>query len=86
MHKTFKLNIMTPEATLFKGEVYSLVVPAALGYLGILADHAPIIANLKAGKIILKEDSGKETIIHNKGKGFLEAGKNKAVLLLDSLE
>jgi len=86
MRKTFKLNIMTPEEAVFKGEVYSLVVPASLGYLGVLADHAPIITNLKAGKIILKENSGKETVIHNKAKGFLEVGNNKAIMLLDSVD
>ena len=86
MHKTFKLDIMTPEVAVFKGEVYSLIAPAALGYLGILAEHAPIVTNLNAGKIIIKENSGQETVIHNKGKGFLEARNNKAVMLLDSIE
>jgi F-type H+-transporting ATPase subunit epsilon len=86
MPKNFKIDIMTPEARLYKGEAYSLVVPAALGYLGVLADHAPIVAKLKVGKIIIKASTGDQKVINNKGKGFLEAGKNKAVILLESAE
>ncbi|MCX5701107.1 MAG: F0F1 ATP synthase subunit epsilon [Candidatus Omnitrophica bacterium] len=86
MQKNFYLNILTPGALVYKGDVSSLVVPAALGYLGVLADHAPLIANLKAGKIIVKESSGGLTIINNKGKGFLKVFKNKTVILLDSVD
>jgi len=86
MQKNFYLNILTPGALVYKGDVSSLVVPAALGYLGVLADHAPLIANLKAGKIIVKESSGGLMIINNKGKGFLKVLKNKTVILLDSVD
>ena len=85
MPKKFYLNILTPEASVYKGTVSSLIVPAALGFLGVLADHAPLIANLKQGKISIKEDSGGQVIINNKGKGFIEVHKNKVVILLDSV-
>ena len=85
MGKLFQVNILTPEKKVFAGEVTSLVVPAALGYLGILADHAPLIANLTAGKIIFKKEAGTQAVIYNKGKGFLEVLKNKVTLLLDSV-
>ena len=84
MEKPFHINILTPERKVFEGEIVSLVVPAALGYLGILADHAPLAASLKAGKIIFKGKSGEQTVLYNKDRGFLEVAANKVTVLLDS--
>lgn len=84
MEKPFHVNILTPEKKVFEGEIVSLIVPAALGYLGILADHAPLAASLKAGKIIFREKAGGKTILDSKGRGFLEVSDNKVSVLLDS--
>lgn len=83
MEKPFQLNILTPQNKVFSGEVVSLIVPAALGYLGVLANHAPLIANLVPGKIIYRESQGGQAIIHNGGKGFIEVAENEATILLD---
>jgi len=80
----FSLDIKTAQEKIFEGNVSSLVVPAALGYLGVLANHAPLAANLKPGNITFKDASGLERKIVNKGKGFFEVVKNKATILLDS--
>ncbi|MFH0855401.1 MAG: hypothetical protein V1869_02640 [Candidatus Omnitrophota bacterium] len=82
MEKIFELDILMPEKTIFTGEVCSLVVPAALGYLGVLADHAPLIASLACGRITYRDNQGKETVINNNGKGFIEVVRNKATVLL----
>ena len=82
--KPFLVSILTAEKKVYQGEAVSLVVPAALGFMGILADHAPYLARLTVGKIILKkteEDPG--TVFYSKGKGFLEILKNKVTMLLD---
>jgi len=86
MEKQFQVNILTPQNKVFEGEAVSLIVPAALGYLGVLADHAPLVANLIPGKIICRENQGAQTIINNSGKGFIEVAENKATILLDSTE
>jgi F-type H+-transporting ATPase subunit epsilon len=86
MENLFEINILTPEKTAYKGKAYSLVVPAELGYLGVLANHAPLIAHLVPGKIIFKEESGKLTMIYSKGKGFLEVLNNNATLLVDGIQ
>jgi len=83
MPKPFSLTILSPEKTVYEGKVVSAVVPAALGYLGILANHAPLAANLAAGKIILQEESGERKIFSHKGKGFLEILKNNVTIILN---
>lgn len=83
MAKSFYLNILTPEKTVYSAEVSSLIVPAELGYLGVLADHAPLIAGLKPGQIIFAPVQGPRTAIQLKSNGFLEVFKNRATVLLD---
>ena len=80
----FSAQILTADKKIFEGDVYSLVVPAALGYLGILANHAPLIASLKPGKITFKDSSGSQKEITSQGKGFIEVEKNKAIIFLDA--
>ena len=44
-----QLEIVTPDKSLFKGEVDYVYCPGAHGSFGILNNHAPIIATLKKG-------------------------------------
>lgn len=84
MADIFHINISTPAALLFDGEIKSLVAPGELGYLGILANHADLITTLVPGRISVRGGSGKSAIIDSTGSGFLEVSKNNAVLVLDS--
>lgn len=45
------LEIVTPEATLFSGEVDSVAVPGVLGEFEMLNNHAAIISLLKEGYV-----------------------------------
>ncbi len=83
MLKPFNLKIISPDKLVYEGRVVSAVVPAALGYLGILANHAPLAASLSAGKIILEEESGERKIFQHKNKGFLEILKNNVTIILN---
>jgi len=83
MAKNFYLDILTPEKTVYSGEISSLIVPAELGYLGVLAGHAPLIAGLKPGKIIFAPLQGSRATIQLRASGFLEVFKNRATVLLD---
>ena len=48
------LEIVSPEKTLFSGEVSSVIVPGTEGSFQILNNHAPIVSTLKNGLIKLK--------------------------------
>lgn len=86
MDKSFHVSIVTPDKTIFEGRAQSLIAPAELGYLGVLANHAPLITNLSPGKIILKEKSAETIIFHSSGNGILEVLKNNVSILADSIE
>ena len=47
------LEIVSPEATLFSGEVTSVTVPSINGEFQMLANHAPIVSLLQEGDDLL---------------------------------
>lgn len=50
------LEIVSPEATLFKGQVTSVAVPGVNGEFQMLTDHAPIVSLLTKGNIKIVGD------------------------------
>ncbi|MEQ8173769.1 MAG: F0F1 ATP synthase subunit epsilon [Syntrophomonadaceae bacterium] len=82
---TFMLEIVTPEQILFKDEIEFLVVPGAEGELGVLKNHAPLVASLKIGVLRYKDQRGEFRRMAMSG-GFLEIVDNVARVLAETAE
>lgn len=80
--KLFDISIVTPDKTVYEGRISSLTAPSRLGYLGVLADHAPLIATLGPGRITLRDDTDKQKVFDSVDGGLLEIMKNKVTILL----
>ena len=87
------LEIVSPEKTLFTGDVTSVHVPGSEGSFQILNNHAPIVSTLKKGSIILKGsfvENQENLNIHSNSEasldiqsGVIEMKKNKLIILVD---
>jgi F-type H+-transporting ATPase subunit epsilon len=91
------LEIVSPEATLFSGEVTSITLPGVDGSFQILNHHAPIVSILKEGLIkiaansfaISKEIASKFVKLDEKtytlavSSGTIEMNDNKVIVLVD---
>jgi F-type H+-transporting ATPase subunit epsilon len=77
-----KLEIITPEKTLFEGEVNLVQLPGIDGSFEILNNHAPLVSVLKEGKIKINDESKKEQFFDIKG-GVIEVLKNKVIVLAE---
>lgn len=75
------LEIMSPEACLFTGEVTSVSFPGTEGRFEIWPGHAPMIAALKAGEIGYETATG-QTICHTAG-GFAEILGNRVTACVE---
>ncbi|HQP91247.1 MAG TPA: F0F1 ATP synthase subunit epsilon [Candidatus Omnitrophota bacterium] len=82
MDKVFTVSLKVPGKTLFEGEAVSLVVPAYTGRMGILANHAPLAAELLPGEINVRTKN-QPFIFHSSGKGFMHVIKNRASIILE---
>jgi F-type H+-transporting ATPase subunit epsilon len=85
MAGTFMLEIVTPEDRLFKDEVEFVVVPEVNGELGILRNHAPLIAALNIGVLRYTDPNGAIKKIAISG-GFMEVMDNEARVLAETAE
>jgi F-type H+-transporting ATPase subunit epsilon len=74
------LEIITPEKTLFSGEVESVQLPGTAGLFEILNNHAPLISTLDSGRVRVRAE-GKDEFFAVQG-GFVEVLKNKVVVLV----
>ena len=85
--KTYQLSIVTPERKVYDEVVNSTTLPAENGYLGVWADHAPMVAAVRPGMVTLYEGtSEQETAHYAVGAGFAEVSGGKMILLVDSCE
>jgi F-type H+-transporting ATPase subunit epsilon len=89
------LEIVSPEAKLFSGEIESLTVPGVYGSFQVLNNHAPIVSTLTAGEVKIEGniaiEKGQESLFKQEGSttyfeikaGALEMKNNKVILLTD---
>jgi F-type H+-transporting ATPase subunit epsilon len=75
-----KLEIITPDKKLYEGEVRSAIFPGSEGSFGVLNDHAPMIATLKAGKVQLIEENNNRLDFEVTG-GVVEVLRNRVIVL-----
>ena len=75
------LEIVTPEAKSFSGEVDMVVLPGVEGELGILPMHVPLMTELLPGEVRILQD-GKQTELVV-GTGFVEVSQTHVSILTD---
>lgn len=78
---TLKLEIVTPEAKTFSGDVSSVVIPGALGEMGILPQHVPLMTKILPGELRIVRDGVEERLAV--GEGFVEITQESVSVLTD---
>ncbi|MCM8813768.1 MAG: F0F1 ATP synthase subunit epsilon [Candidatus Omnitrophica bacterium] len=82
MSKPFRISILSADKRIFEGEIVALTAPAAGGYVGIWADHCPLLALLVPGNLTFREPAGTLHRVTVAGEGLLEVRENVATVLL----
>lgn len=85
MAENMSLSIITPERVILKGvETDAVVAPVVDGAMGILHNHAPMVANLRIGLLRYKENGSFKRVAV--GGGFMELSHNRITVLADTAE
>ncbi len=74
------LEIVTPEATVFKAEVNAVKVPGHDGEFQMLNNHAPIVSTLTAGEVKINIVPGKKNEVKTKGDVIMSKNNEKDVV------
>ncbi len=80
-----QLEILTPDKSVFSGEVKLVKVPGSNGSFEILKNHAAIISTLTSGEVKVETETG-ETLRFNVTGGVVEVKSNRIVVLAESIE
>lgn len=76
------VEVLTPEGEVFNGEVKQVSTRTEVGEIGILANHAPLMAALAPTELRL-HISDSETVSYAQSHGWLQVFGNRARLLLE---
>ena len=78
-----QLEIITPDKTIFDGEVDSATFPGSKGSFQVLKNHAALISSLDKGKVIYKINDKEEELVVN--GGIVEVLNNNIILLAEKI-
>lgn len=84
MSNFFTLDIVSAEEAIFSGPVSFLVVTGALGELGIMPGHSPLLTKVKPGSIRLVDNEKQESLFYISG-GILEVQASVVTILADTV-
>jgi F-type H+-transporting ATPase subunit epsilon len=85
MAESFQLEIVTPDKLVVDDRATEAQIPARQGYIGVLADHAPLITELAVGVITYRNTKG-ETHHISVAWGFAEVLPDKVTILAETAE
>jgi F-type H+-transporting ATPase subunit epsilon len=77
-----KIEIVTPDSTIYEGEVSLAQFPGLDGSFEVLNNHAPMIAALKKGKVKVINNK-KDTLFFEVKGGVVEVLKNRILVLAE---
>lgn len=77
----FPVEVLTPEGKVFEDEVEMVSTRTRVGSIGILANHAPLMAMLEPTELRLYK-SESEIVRFAQGEGYMQVVDNSALLLV----
>jgi F-type H+-transporting ATPase subunit epsilon len=79
---SFPVEVLTPEGKVFEDEVEMVSTRTTIGSIGVLANHAPLMAILEPTELRLyKSDS--DVVRFAQGEGYLQVVDNSALVLVE---
>ena len=78
----FPVEVLTPEGRAFSEEVEMVSTRTGVGSIGILANHAPLMAMLEPTELRLYR-SESDIVRFAQGEGYLQVVDNSALLLVE---
>jgi F-type H+-transporting ATPase subunit epsilon len=80
-HEKFPVEVLTPEGKAFDEEVEMVSTRTTIGSIGILANHAPLLAMLEPTELRLYRSEG-DVVRFAQAEGYLQVADNHALLLV----
>jgi F-type H+-transporting ATPase subunit epsilon len=83
-HTKFTVEVLTPEGEVFNEEVEMVSTKTSVGSIGVLANHAPVLAMLDPTELRLYRSVDSQDIVRfAQSEGYMQVGGNRALLLVE---
>ena len=79
---SFPVEVLTPEGKVFEDEVEMVSTRTTTGSIGVLANHAPLMAILEPTELRLYK-SESEVVRFAQGEGYIQVVDNSALVLVE---
>ena len=80
--RTLRVEVVTPDGEVYRGDVEMVVLPGVEGELGILARHQPLVTLLRIGETRIKKPDGEYDRLAT-GIGYAEVLFAKVIVVVD---
>jgi F-type H+-transporting ATPase subunit epsilon len=81
-HEKFPVEVLTPEGKVFDDEVEMVSTRTAVGSIGVLAHHEPVLSMLDPAELRLYT-SETEIVRFAQAEGYMQFADNRALLLVE---
>ena len=81
MADTLRLEIITPQATVFSEDVTMVTLPAVTGEMGVYPQHVRLITQVVPGEIIVNQGAGERFFAV--GEGLVEIDAHSVAIVTD---
>lgn len=79
------LRVLTSGGLILEDQAASIIAPGELGYFGVLANHAPLVTTLTAGKLTWRHADGTSQT-RPIGEGLCEVAHNRCTILTTDVQ
>ena len=83
--RTLGIRLLTPEGPVFDGVAQMVIVPSVAGEVGILARHAPFIAQLRVGDVRIHQPDG-TVVVYATTEGYMAVDNDHLLVLVEQAE
>jgi F-type H+-transporting ATPase subunit epsilon len=81
-HSKFRAELLTPEGEVFNDEVEMISTKTAVGSIGILAHHEPVLAILDPTELRLYKTES-EVVRFAQAEGYIQVADNHVLILVE---
>jgi F-type H+-transporting ATPase subunit epsilon len=81
-HAKFPVEVLTPDGEVFAEEVQMISTKTTVGSIGVLANHAPLLAMLDPTELRLYR-SDSDIVRFAQSEGYMQVGDNRALILVE---
>ncbi|VAW96618.1 ATP synthase epsilon chain [hydrothermal vent metagenome] len=86
MAMTMHVDVVSAEEEIFSGPATMLFAPGAMGDLGIMPRHAPLMTRIKPGEVRIVTEQGDDEIVLYVSGGMLEIQPEAVTILADTAQ